>query len=341
MSYNGCALEPADIYYIVSEAIVAVASVVGNCMVVLAVKVDKSLRNVTFFFIVSLAVADISCGIVLIPLAITIAVGLQTSFYGCLLMACIILTITQGSILSLLAIAVDRFLKVKMPTRYRCIVTPFRGCVAVGICWSTSALLGMLPIFGWHNRETIKTEQNSTDDHIKCEFGSVIKLEYMMFFNVLGWFFPLTIMIMLYAAVFYIIRKQFSFKTENGQQSINYYKKEMKLAKSLSLVLLLFALTFIPMHAMNIIEYACSANIKKSIKYTGIILSHLNSAVNPVVYAFRIKKFRRVFIRIGSLNISNMNVKQKRLNAQFSSDDNLDSNRTYELTKNSTEKQGK
>lgn len=112
------ALLSADSLYIGMEVLIAVASVIGNVMVVWAVKINKSLRDTTFCFIVSLALADIAVGALVIPLAITISIGLQTHFYSCLLVACTVLVLTQSSILALLAIAIDRYLRIKIPTRY-------------------------------------------------------------------------------------------------------------------------------------------------------------------------------------------------------------------------------
>lgn len=109
--------EHVDLMYISIESAIALASVVGNVLVVLVVCVNRTLRNTTFSFIVSLAVADISVGALVIPLAIIISLGLNTQFYTCLFFSCLLLIITQSSILSLLAIAIDRYLRVKIPTR--------------------------------------------------------------------------------------------------------------------------------------------------------------------------------------------------------------------------------
>lgn len=110
-------LSDTKVLYIVMEAVIAVSSVVGNVMVVWAVLINRSLRDTTFCFIVSLALADIAVGALVIPLAITISIGLQTHFYSCLLFSCTMLVLTQSSILALLAIAIDRYLRVKIPMR--------------------------------------------------------------------------------------------------------------------------------------------------------------------------------------------------------------------------------
>lgn len=78
-----------------------------------------------------------------------------------------------------------------------------------------------------------------------------------------------------------------------------YFGKELKLAKSLALVLFLFAVGWLPLHILNCITLFCPACENPNVLvYIAILLTHGNSAVNPIVYAFRIKKFRTAFRKI-------------------------------------------
>lgn len=103
--------------YIVIEIIIALLSISGNVLVCWAVAINTTLKNATNYFLVSLAVADILVGVLAIPFAITISLGIGLDFYGCLFMACFVLVLTQSSIFSLLAIAIDRYLAVKTHLR--------------------------------------------------------------------------------------------------------------------------------------------------------------------------------------------------------------------------------
>ncbi|MBN3297427.1 AA1R protein, partial [Amia calva] len=280
---------------------IALASVLGNILVVLVVRVNRALRDTTFCFIVSLALADIAVGALVIPLAIIISLELKTQFYSCLFLACLLLIITQSSILSLLAIAIDRYLRVKIPTRYSIIVTQQRAWIAVCTCWLLSTLTGLVPMFGWHNREKLlRSEGNATSGNIVCQFTSVMRMDYMVYFNFFGWVIvPLTIMIGLYAEIFYVIRRQLNKRAEATSNSSKYYDKELKLAKSLALVVFLFAICWLPLHIMNCILFFCpQCHVPKTAMYVGIFMSHVNSAVNPLVYAFRINRFRTTLIQI-------------------------------------------
>ncbi|KAK9404636.1 adenosine receptor A3 [Crotalus adamanteus] len=167
--------------YIFIEVLIALISIPGNILVIWAVKVNKSLRDATFYFIVSLAVADAAVGTLAIPLAIVIYIGPKICFYSCLILICPLLILTESSILALLAIAVDRYLRVKIPIRYKNVMTPKRAGVAIGCCWLISFLVGMTPLFGWNRlREKNYTFNNS------CQFERVITMEYMVYFNFFG-----------------------------------------------------------------------------------------------------------------------------------------------------------
>ncbi|XP_046501280.1 transmembrane domain-containing protein TMIGD3-like [Equus quagga] len=119
MPVNGTALSWATATYITVEILIGLCAIVGNVMVIWVVKLNPSLQTTTFYFIISLALADIAVGVLVMPLAIVISLSITIHFYSCLLMTCLLLVFTHASIMSLLAIAVDRYLRVKLTIRSR------------------------------------------------------------------------------------------------------------------------------------------------------------------------------------------------------------------------------
>lgn len=182
--------------------------------------------------------------------------------------------------------------------RYSTVVTPRRANVAVCLCWTMSFLTGLVPMTGWNNHEPQKNFTISSE--IVCQFTAVMSMDYMVYFNFFAWVVaPLTIMIALYAEVFWLIRRQLNRRAKATADGERYYRKELKLAKSLALVVFLFALCWLPIHIMNCITFFCkSCQVPKYIMYVGIFMSHVNSALNPMVYAFRIKRFRISVVQI-------------------------------------------
>ncbi|XP_053447030.1 adenosine receptor A3 isoform X2 [Nycticebus coucang] len=119
MPINSTALSLASFTYITVEVFIGLCAIVGNVLVIWVVKLNPSLQTTTFYFIVSLALADIAVGVLVMPLAIVVSLGITVHFYSCLFMTCLLLIFTHASIMSLLAIAVDRYLRVKLTVRSR------------------------------------------------------------------------------------------------------------------------------------------------------------------------------------------------------------------------------
>ncbi|XP_005653782.1 adenosine receptor A1 isoform X4 [Sus scrofa] len=190
-------------------------------------------------------------------------------------------------------------------TRYKTVVTPRRAAMAIAGCWVLSFLVGLTPLFGWNNLSEVEQDWVANgsvgEPLIKCEFEKVISMEYMVYFNFFVWVLPpLLLMVLIYLEVFYLIRKQLNKKVSaSSGDPQKYYGKELKIAKSLALILFLSALTWLPLHILNCIALFCPSCHKSSILiYIAIFLTHGNSAMNPIVYAFRIQKFRVTFLKI-------------------------------------------
>ncbi|XP_023689847.1 adenosine receptor A1 [Paramormyrops kingsleyae] len=280
-----------EVLYTMLELLVALLCCVGNVLVIWGVKLTRSLQQPTFCFVVSLAAADFLVGAIAIPMALVLDDGLQISFDGCLFISCLVLVLTQSSVLALLAIAVDRYLRVQIAFRYKRFATQSRTWAAVTASWVLACLIGFTPLLGWNNRDPLHSP-NST---INCTFVTVMSMEYMVYFNFFVWILmPLLLMTILYLLVFYNIKKHLRQK-----ESQTFYMKEQKLAKSLALVLALFAISWLPLHIMNCVTLFGKVNEHYSwLIHTGILLSHANSAVNPIVYAFKIRKLRKAYLLI-------------------------------------------
>lgn len=151
---------------------------------------------------------------------------------------------------------------------------------------------------GWNKHEDLKNL--SVSDDIVCEFTTVIRMDYMVYFNFFGWVVaPLSIMIALYCEIFRLIRRQLNRRAAATSDGERYYQKELKLAKSLALVVFLFAVCWLPLHILNCVNFFCpGCHVPKFATNIGIFMSHVNSAINPLVYAFRISRFQVTLIQI-------------------------------------------
>ncbi|KAM4576110.1 adenosine A2a receptor a [Odontesthes bonariensis] len=293
----------ASVLYIVLELLIAVFSVLGNVLVCWAVCLNSNLQSITNFFVVSLAVADIAVGVLAIPFAIIISTGFCSNFYGCLFIACFVLVLTQSSIFSLLAIAMDRYIAIKIPLRYNSLVTGKRARGIIAICWALSIVIGLTPMMGWHK---VSESTNSTcpPGLMKCLFEAVVEMEYMVYFNFFACvLIPLLLMLAIYLCIFMAARHQLKLievKAVHGEKSRSTLQKEVQAAKSLAIIVGLFAVCWLPLHIINCFTLFCPECHRPPlwIMYVAIILSHANSVVNPFIYAYRIREFRQTFRKI-------------------------------------------
>ncbi|NXE50417.1 AA3R protein, partial [Casuarius casuarius] len=279
-----------DVIYIMMESVIGISAVVGNALAIWAVKLNPALQKSTFLYIVSLALTDIAVGVLVVPLAITVSLGVVVHFYSCLFMCCLMMIFPHASVLSLLAIAIDRYMRVKLPTRYRAVITERRIRAVLGLCWLASVLVGLVPMFGWN-------QQAGSSGCIECHYLAVMRMDYIVYFSFFTWILlPLIIMCALYTEVFCIMWTKPSPSSASPPGGGTAYGKEYKMAKYLALVLFLFAVSWLPLGILNCISFFCpTCAIPRSLMYLSILLSHANSAMNPVVYAFKIKKFKETY----------------------------------------------
>lgn len=125
--------------------------------------------------------------------------------------------------------------------------------MAVSVCWTLSCLLGFTPLFGWRNYSSLPPDSTNTSSASStsppCTFLSVISLPFMVYFNFLGCVMaPLLVMTLLYTRIFWSLQGRLKESCPQAQASL---LKEKRLACSLALVLILFAVCWIPLHLMN------------------------------------------------------------------------------------------
>ncbi len=193
----------------------------------------------------------------------------------------------------------------------------------IAILWILSFVIGLIPFFGWNLKNRSCRNSSSGADNttnpslmeglrdslrsckLKCFFESVVDMHYMVYFN----FFvcvllPLLIMLCIYLKIFTVARKQLrqiELKCVGNGDSHHHglLQKEIRAAKSLSIIVGLFAICWLPVHILNCLTLFYE-ELKKPdvVMYVAIILSHANSAVNPIIYAYRIQDFRNTFRKI-------------------------------------------
>lgn len=128
-------------------------SIIGNCLVCVAIFTDRRLRKLGNAFIVSLAIADlfVSCLVMTFALCNDLMNYWIFGDWFCDVWISFDIMCCTASILNLCAISLDRFIHIKDCLLYNQLMTKKVAISAVIIIWFISALVSFVPInLGWH-----------------------------------------------------------------------------------------------------------------------------------------------------------------------------------------------
>ncbi|XP_053397289.1 muscarinic acetylcholine receptor M1-like [Mercenaria mercenaria] len=156
---------PADpnLYEVIAISVVvgflAIFTMAGNLLVIIAFKIDKQLQTISNCFLLSLAVADFTIGLVSMPLyTLYLLMGYwPLGTLLCDLWLSLDYTMSNASVANLLIICFDRYLSVTRPLTYRANRTPRKVGIMIGCAWLVSVLLWTPWIFAWPHIEGKRT----------------------------------------------------------------------------------------------------------------------------------------------------------------------------------------
>uniref|UniRef100_A0A7E4W8F5 G_PROTEIN_RECEP_F1_2 domain-containing protein n=1 Tax=Panagrellus redivivus TaxID=6233 RepID=A0A7E4W8F5_PANRE len=177
--------------------IVMLVIVLGNLLVVLTVNNDHKLRSQRQnWLIVSLAIADLLVGLLVMPLTMTYEI------YGvwilgdilCELWLALDVLFVTASILHICIISLDRYWSVTQPLTYPSRRTPTRMSIMIGVAWTVSLLICMPPILGW--RQPRKPGICSVSN----------ELGYVLYSSLGSFYIPVIILMLVYWRIYAITK---------------------------------------------------------------------------------------------------------------------------------------
>ncbi|XP_033149342.1 tyramine/octopamine receptor [Drosophila busckii] len=183
-------------------SIIIVLTIIGNILVILSVFTYKPLRIVQNFFIVSLAVADLTVALLVQPFNVAYSILGRWEFgiHMCKLwLTCDVLCCTS-SILNLCAIALDRYWAITDPINYAQKRTVGRVLLLISGVWLLSLIISSPPLIGWNDWPDEFTSATP------CELTS--QRGYVIYSSLGSFFIPLIIMTIVYIEIFVATRRR-------------------------------------------------------------------------------------------------------------------------------------
>ncbi|XP_069787095.1 muscarinic acetylcholine receptor M3-like [Narcine bancroftii] len=179
--------------------ILSLVTIIGNILVMVAFKVNKQLKTVNNYFLLSLAFADVIIGVISMNLYTTYIIMDRWTLGNvvCDLWLAIDYVASNASVMNLLVISFDRYLSITRPLTYRAKRTPKRAGIMIGLAWIVSFILWAPAILFWQyfvGKRTVPPNQcliQFLSEPI-ITFGTAIAAFYL----------PVTIMTILYWRIY-------------------------------------------------------------------------------------------------------------------------------------------
>ncbi|ESO02239.1 hypothetical protein HELRODRAFT_121368, partial [Helobdella robusta] len=348
-------------------ALFSLVTIVGNILVILAVCRERYLRTATNYFIVSLSLADLLIGALVMPFSISLEAESGVWRYGktwCDLWHSFDVLASTASILNLSIISLDRYWAITDPIAYPRKMSSNRALFLVAVVWLCSACISFPAIFWWDQVNphlSVETVCTFTEDSMYLVSSSLISFYLPMFIIFYAYYSIYNAAVkqkkILMSGTMTMANKRGSlgleliihpFKQQPLQpsttttktqpppsssssllltssllrtqqnvrpsrliskkwatftlrQRISRAAKEQKAAKTLGFVVGVFGFCCFPFFVTNLLYGVCHKNCVPNADIVFPIftwLMYVNSGMNPFIYAYSLRDFRRAFLKI-------------------------------------------
>ena len=294
---------------------IAIISVLGNVLVILAVYTNTRLRTTSNFLLAALAVPDFFQGAVSLPLRLVEVLDEDCDHKTFCRAAIPITTLFGGtSNMLILLIAMERFIAIFCPYFYCTWITTKRALVGVGAAWAFMIIFSILPAMGLGGKEP--------DDSVTfCRFPAFLTQEYIaglyIFVHVIPIVTVLVLNIFIWRASLDHVRRigaqfvasGFSSHMDGGSefhsdQSERVRKRrreatmQRKATRTVTAVVGSFILLVIPIITIDIVEALSGAVVPAWIVKITVLMIYANHCVNVFVYAGFNRDYRKTFVKI-------------------------------------------
>ncbi|XP_062304906.1 D(5)-like dopamine receptor [Osmerus eperlanus] len=305
--------------------ILIVSTLLGNTLVCAAVIKCRHLRSkVSNSFVISLAVSDLFVAILVMPWkAVSEVAGYWLFGAFCDTWIAFDIMCSTVSIFNLCVISMDRYWAISSPFSYKRKMTQRFAFVMIGVAWTLSILMSFIPVkLNWHKADTENSMLDNPDKMEEC--NASLNRTYAISSSLISFYIPLVIMVGAYTRIYRIAQTQIHLisslervvehapnqqHTHDENSLKTLFKKTTKVLKTLSILMGVFVLCWLPFFVLNCIVPFCDINklgdplcVSNTTFNIFVWFRLANSSMNPVIYAFN-ADFRKAYLTILGYNI--------------------------------------
>ncbi len=262
-------------------SLLSVFTVFLNLLVIISISHFKQLHTPTNLIILSLAVADLIVGLIVIPF-MGIRFIESCWYFGetfCSLFLFIIFMVVTASLGNLFFISVDRYIAVSDPLRYTIRVTTDKVVFWIIINWLCCAIYSVIIL-----NDTMFYSEMQNGCYGECRVS--FKFEHFITDLIVTFVAPSFVIMSIYVKIFCVAKYQAKVVYSVSGAS----RSQRKAGKTLGIVVAVFFMCWIPYYIITLTEGNESTE-SVELNVTCWIL-YMNSCMNPLIYALFYKWFR-------------------------------------------------
>ena len=276
---EGFSLKTIDISVAVAVcSLVTVGGSLGNTVIILVIRRTANIKTVCGVLIANLAIADLLVTAIAVPMVISgITVGVIPQCLASITSSLVFIVIgrysTTASLLTLVAMSIDRCWAISSPLSHRLKMNSSKLKLVLVFIWLSSPILPALEVFLCEQRPILVRLEVAG-----CTicYAAIVMSGLITFINVR-----------------YRSSKIRNLHEDRGKRKIaaDLRERNKQVAKTIALIVLLFSVCWVPILSI-------AATIPD--RYTRLhfwfgILGLANSAVNPCIYFYRQRNYRQAF----------------------------------------------
>ena len=287
------------IVYTVIAAITTVLSLIGNSLVCLAFYRNRRLRTVTNFYVLSLAVADMTAAIFVFPFA-TVASGLRRwpfNYSFCQFTGFLVYYWAQVSLCTLSLTSINRYFCVVKPHQYSNFFTKKKTALSIFSIWI------FLFIFFLTFTLTLPVGSQWDPNSFHCRAISLEERTDRIIYVFFGCFFiiPMLLVVFGYGSVYRVVRQHNatiapSLREPNSPATI--HAQDIKACRLLFAAVFGFFGCWTPLSVSFLLRFGCDIFIPSVAQSIFTMLSTFSAWINPIIYGVLNRAMRKEYRNI-------------------------------------------